>query len=171
MKGGFWSRLDILTRQSTPFLLTLALVIINQVPIHIPGFSQVMPLLPLMAIYHWALFRPELMPAYAVFIIGLMQDALSGTPVGINALVYLAVYGTVLSQERFFSGKSFVVVWLGFGLIAAAASLAVWALVSAWYAAIVAPQAVIFQYLLTTGFFPVVVWVFLRWQKSVLGSV
>jgi len=171
MKRGFWNRLDILTRQSTPFLLTLALVIINQLPLHIPGFSQVMPLLPLMAIYHWAMFRPELMPAHAVFIVGLMQDVLSGTPVGINALVYLAVYGTVLSQERFFSGKSFVVVWLGFGLIAAAATVAVWALVSAWYAAIVAPQAVIFQYLLTIGFFPVVVWVFLRWQRGVLGSV
>ena len=171
MKRTFWHQLDTMARQSTPFMLTLVLVIFIQLPLYIPEFAHIMPLLPLMAIYHWAIYRSELLPAYAVFFIGLLQDALSGAPIGVHAAVYLAVYGTVLSQHRFFFGKSFLIVWLGFGLIAAVASLAGWLLVSAWNVTIVEPKAVVFQYLVTIGFFPVVGWLFLLWQRAFLKLV
>ena len=171
VKRTFWHRLDTMARQSTPFMLTLVLVIFIQLPLYITEFAHIMPLLPLMAIYHWAIYRSELLPAYAVFFIGLLQDALSGAPIGVHAAVYLAVYGTVLSQHRFFFGKSFLIVWLGFGLIAAVASLAGWLLVSAWNVTIVEPKAVVFQYLVTIGFFPVVGWLFLLWQRAFLKLV
>ena len=74
MTPGPWQRMDLLARQLMPSMLTLVLVIINVVPLHIPGFSRVAPLLPLIAVYHWAAFRPRLLPAYAVFLIGLFQD-------------------------------------------------------------------------------------------------
>ena len=73
---------------------------------------------PLMAVYHWAIFRPRLLPAYAVFLAGLLQDILSGAPLGVNALVFLVAYGVVLSQKKFFTGKSFLILWLGFALVA-----------------------------------------------------
>ena len=114
--------MDLLARQLTPSMLTLILVVIGVVPLRILEFSTVMPLLPLMAVYHWAVFRPRLLPAYAVFLIGILQDILTGAPIGVNALVFLLVYGAVLSQKRFFTGKSFLILWLGFSLIAAAAS-------------------------------------------------
>jgi len=104
MTPGPWQRMDLLARQLMPSMLTLVLVIINVVPLHIPGFSRVAPLLPLIAVYHWAAFRPRLLPAYAVFLIGLFQDILTGAPIGVNAFVFLAVYGAVLSQKRFFIG-------------------------------------------------------------------
>ena len=121
MTPGPWQRMDLLARQLMPSMLTLVLVIINVVPLHIPGLSRVAPLLPLMAVYHWAAFRPRLLPAYAVFLIGLFQDILTGAPIGVNAFVFLAVYGAVLSQKRFLIGKSFFILWLGFALIAAVA--------------------------------------------------
>ena len=75
MKQTFWHQLDTMARQSTPFMLTLVLVIFIQLPLYIPEFAHIMPLLPLMAIYHWAIYRSELLPAYAVFLIGLLQAA------------------------------------------------------------------------------------------------
>ena len=171
MKPGLWHRMDSLTRQLTPLMLTLALVIINVVPLHIPGFSRVAPLLPLMAVYHWAIFRPRLLPAYAVFLIGILQDILTGAPVGVNALVFLAGYGAVLSQKRFFIGKSFFILWLGFALIAAVAAAINWLAVSILSATLVEPQTVFFQYLMTLGFFPAVAWFFLRWQRAFLRLV
>ena len=114
MKPSFWIRLDLLARRLTPFALTLILVMISLVPLPVPGYARVAPLLPLIGIYHWTIFRPELMPAYAVFVIGLLQDALAGMPIGVNAMAFLVVYGVVLSQRRFFVGKSFVILWLGF---------------------------------------------------------
>ncbi len=171
MIPGLWHRMDTLARQLTPSMLTLILVIVNVMPLDIPGFSRVVPVLPLIAVYHWAIFRPRLLPAYAVFLIGLFQDVLSGTPIGVNALVLLAVYGAVLSQKRFFLGKSFFILWLVFSLIAAGASAASWVLISLFNVTILEPRTVIFQYLLTLGAFPAVAWLFLRWQRAFLRQV
>jgi rod shape-determining protein MreD len=109
-----------------------------------------------------------LLPAYAVFLIGLFQDILTGAPIGVNAFVFLAVYGAVLSQKRFFIGKSFFILWLGFSLIAAGASVTSWVLLSAFHFTLVEPRTVFFQYLLTLGAFPAVAWLFLRWQRAFL---
>jgi len=171
MKPSVWFRLDVFARKLTPFLLTLMLVLISIVPVHIPGLSRVAPLLPLMAIYHWAVYRSELFPAYAVFIIGILHDIFTGTPIGINALVFLLAYGIVVSQHRFLFGKSFAVIWLGFGLVGGAASALTWALVSAWNVAVIEPSAVYFQYLLTFGLFPGLAWVFLGWQRAFLRQI
>jgi len=168
MTSGVWHRMDLLARQLTPLMLTLVLVIINVVPLHIPGFSRVTPLLPLIAVYHWAIYRPRLLPAYAVFLIGLLHDALSGLPIGVSALVFLIVYGVVLSQKSFFISKSFFILWLGFSLMAAVASFLSWLAVSILNVTLIEPGTVFFQYLMTLGFFPVIAWLFLRWQRAFL---
>jgi len=123
-----------------------------------------------MAVYQWAVYRPNLMPPLAVFFIGLIYDILSGTPLGVNAFVFLAVYGVVIYQQRFFTGKSFGVVWLGFGIVALGASILSWAMVSILSASLVEPRAAIFQYLLNFGFFPLLAWLFLRWQNTLLKA-
>lgn len=168
MKPTFGQRLDIYTRNSLPVMVTLLLVLINVIPLHIPGLSRIVPILPLMAVYQWTVYRPKLMPPLAVFFIGLMYDILSGAPIGVNAVVFLAVYGVVLYQQRFFVGKSFLVVWFGFGVVALVASVLSWLLVSILSASIVEPRAAIFQYLLNFGFFPLLAWIFLRWQNALI---
>lgn len=170
MKPTFGQRLDVYTRNSLPVLVTLLLVLANVIPLHIPGLSRIVPILPLMAVYQWAVYRPNLMPPLAVFFIGLIYDILSGTPLGVNAFVFLAVYGVVIYQQRFFTGKSFGVVWLGFGIVALGASILSWAMVSILSASLVEPRAAIFQYLLNFGFFPLLAWLFLRWQNTLLKA-
>lgn len=168
MKPTFGQRLDFYTRNSLPVLVTLLLVLVNVIPLHVPGLSRIVPILPLMAVYQWAVYRPNLMPPLAVFFIGLMFDVLSGAPLGVNALVFLPVYGVVIYQQRFFTGKSFLVVWMGFGIVAFGASVLSWAMVSILSASLVEPRAAIFQYLLNFGFFPLLAWIFLRWQNTLL---
>jgi len=166
MKPTFSQRLDTYTRNSLPVFVTLLLVLINVLPLHIPGLSRIVPILPLMAVYQWAVYRPNLMPPLAVFFIGLMFDVLSGTPLGVNAVVFLTVYGVVIYQQRFFTAKSFLVVWFGFGVVAMGASILSWILVSILSASIVEPRAAVFQYLLNFGCFPLLAWIFLRWQNA-----
>ena len=170
MKTVFWQRLDLWARQLTPFGLTLALVIFSVVPVHVPGFARVAPLLALMAVYHWSVFYPRLLPAYAVFAIGVLQDSLAGTALGVNALVLLVTYGIVLSQRRFLVGKSFFIVWLGFAIVAILAMAVSWALVSAFSVTFIDAKALVFQYLLTLGLYPVMCWFFLRWQQAFLST-
>lgn len=171
MKPTFWQRFDLVMRGITPFFLTLVLVLLGQVPLHIPGFAEVAPLLPLMAVYHWAIYRPDLLPAVAVFFAGLLQDALSGMPFGINAAVYVIVHMTVMSQQMFFTGRSFLIIWLGFTLVAAGAALLTWVLTTVMFSAYIAPEAAVVQYLVTVGMFPLLAWLQVRWQQSVLAQV
>ena len=171
MKTSIWYRLDILTRLLTPFLLTLALVVLNLVPLEIPRFSRVVPLLPLIAIYHWAVYRSELLPAYAVFMIGLLQDIFSGAPIGLYTLVFLLVYGMVIWQHRFLFGKSFAIIWLGFAIVAGGAFALVWALISLWSFSLLEIRGAFFQYLLTVASFPSLAWVFMRWQQFIIRQL
>jgi len=171
MKPGVWNRLDVLARKMTPVLLTFLLVIFNVVPLYIPGLAKIAPWLPLMAIYYWSIYQFELMPAYAVFIIGLLHDILTGAPLGANTLIFLLVYGAVVSQHRFFAGKAFWVVWLGFSLVSGGALLLDWALMSAWNLAVIALEPKVYQYFLTLGAFPGLAWLFMRWQRAFLRQV
>ncbi len=170
MSPTFWSKLDAWARQLTPFGLTMLLLLIGVVPLHVPGFGAVAPVLPLIAVFHWALYRPQLMPAVAVFAIGLLQDALTGTPIGVSAAVFVLVHGVVNTQRRFFFGKSFAIAWLGFALVSSAAFVLTWVLVSAFYGVLIQPQALFFQALLTLGCFPLLAWALLRWQMAFLRA-
>ncbi len=170
MKPSIWLRLDHWARRLTPFGFSLLLVVLNVIPLHIPGFARVAPILALIAVYHWAIYRPDLMPAYAVFIIGFLHDLLSGVPMGVHALVFLSVYGVVIWQRRFLAGKSFMITWLGFAIVGTGAAAQSWALISAYSGALVDPRALVHQYALTFGFFPILAWVFLRWQQAFLKA-
>ena len=168
MSIAFWQKLDQTARSITPFGLSLLLVILSVVPTHIPGYAQIAPILALVSIYHWAIYRPNLLPLFAVFILGLLQDLLTGTPLGLYILVFLTVYGVVLSHRRFFIGKSFTVYWFGFAVVSLVASVESWVLGSAWNFALLDFNAVTFQYLLSLGIFPIIAWIFLRWQQAFL---
>jgi rod shape-determining protein MreD len=170
MKPSFWYRLDQWARRLTPVGLTLLLVVINVIPFQVPGFARVVPLFALIAVHHWATYQPELMPAYAVFFIGVLQDMLSGVPLGLNTVVFLTVYGAVVWQRRFFVGKSFLIAWLGFAVVGAGAMALSWVLMSAFHLTLVDPRALLYQYLLTLGFFPLLAWFFLRWQQVFLKA-
>lgn len=171
MRLTIWQRIDLFARQLTPFGLTLVLLGLSLLPIPVPGLASVTPLLTVMAVYHWSVSRPELLPAYAVFLIGLIQDLLSATPVGLYAVVLLAVYGIVVWQHRFLAGKSFGIVWLGYALVSAGAVAAGWVLAMVFYGASLPAEVMAAQYLVSLGLYPMLAWILLRWQRSFLVQV
>lgn len=168
MKPSFWHRVDRFARDLTPFALTFVLLLINTIPFHIPGFAQVAPMLPLIGIYFWAVYRPDLMPAIAVFLIGILHDFLSGLPLGISALIFLAVLGAALAQRSFFFGKSFVIVWIGFLFVAAGALALKWLLLSISAGELIQARSALYQFGLTIAVFPVLSWMFTRWSQGFL---
>lgn len=169
MKPSLWQRLDILTRRMTPVLVTLCLTVVNVLPLHLPGYDRVAPVLPLMAVYHWTVYAPGLMPAHMVFVSGLLFDMLSGAPLGTNALTFLLVYGVVVSQRRFLAGKSFFIVWLGFALVALGAAIVYWTLTSLIHVTLLDGRAFVAQYGMMVGLFPIVGWLLLKLHNSFLS--
>ena len=160
MKVTVWQRLDFLARNLTPLLITLVFVIVSVMPTRLPGASYIVPAFVLMSVYYWSLHRADLLPAIAVFAIGLLQDILSGTPLGLNAVVLIGVYGVGITQRRFFYGKSFLVVWWGFMSIAAVAMALSWLLMAVFSEGLLSPRPALFEYLMTVTFYPPVAWLF-----------
>ncbi len=168
MNTALWQRLDLWARNTTPFGIAVLLVILNVIPTSIPDYAAITPTLALIAVYHWAIYRPNLLPLTAVFALGLLQDILSGAPLGVYVLVFLTAYGIVLSQRRFLTGKSFMIYWLGFAVIAFGAGVESWVLASIWNFALLDFRSLFFQSLILLGLFPIVAWMLLRWQQAFL---
>ena len=152
---GFWIRIDIIARSLIPFMLTLALVILGQVPNHITGFDRMMPMLALISIYYWSIYRPDLMPMLLVFLLGFLQDILSGSPLGLHSFLFLIGYALVGSQRRFFLGNSFGIVWWGFMLVCAIVAILEWLLSSLIGQQFLSPMPAIFSYLFSMAAFPI----------------
>lgn len=164
-------RLDTLARQMVPFASSLAIVVCGTVPFHVSAIAIVSTSLSLIAVFYWSLYRPDLMPAVAAFGIGLFQDTLMALPLGVSALVLVAVHAIVVTQRRFFLGKPFAIVWLGFALIAFAAISLSWMVISAYYGTLIAWPKIVLQMLMVVGWFPLLVWLLSRCQLSLLRQV
>lgn len=145
-----------LAARFVPFLMTLLFALISVVPLNLPGFAVVTPAFALMAVFHWTVYRPDLMPLSAVFAIGLLVDLLNGTPyVGLSALSLLIARTAVVSQRRFFVNRTFPVVWLGFLAVASGIFVFLWAVVSLLHAGMLGLRPFVFQAVLTVACYPV----------------
>lgn len=171
MKPSVWVKMDTWVRHSVPFGVTVLLLLLTAIPTHIPGFSGIAPMLPLMGVYYWAIYRPDLLPAWLAFVIGLLYDIVAGTPLGVNALVLLLVQGTAASQRKFFLGKSFAVTWWAFGLLTAGAIGMAWLLLSFLKGRPLDIAPVVFEYLMTLALFPLLTWTLARTQLAFLRDV
>lgn len=159
-------RLDTVARNLLPVAVTVAVLLAGVLPLHIAALQSVWPALPVIAVFYWTLYRPDLLPAVAVFFIGLLQDILVGLPIGVSACVLVGVHAAVNTQRRFFAGRSFEVTWLGFALVATAALLFGWLLTSLYYLELIAPEKLAFQVVTTIGFFPIFCRLLLRCRLS-----
>lgn len=154
MAAGILGKLDYFARGTVPILTTLAVVLVSVVPTRIPAFGYLTPALTLMAVYYWAIYRPDLMPMLGVFLLGLLQDLLIGGLLGTHAFIFLLTYGLVVSQRRFFHNKSFGVVWWGFMLIATGAAILSWLIAALHATAILDTRGPLVSLALTILLYP-----------------
>ncbi len=129
------ARVGLVAWIGVPTLASFIGLLIYVAPIHVLGVSFPMPLFPLMAIFFWAMARPQLMPPIVVFGIGLLQDIMTGGPLGLWAFAYLSAYTIMTTQSDAFAGRGTGMLWVGFGLMVVvcmvAAAVAGW-LVMGW---------------------------------------
>src|SRR3954465_6003713 len=110
-------------------LATFALaVVIGLLPLPIPGYAALTPAFALMAVYHWSVYRPDLLPPSFLLAIGFAQDLVTGATVPASALMLLLPPAGVLRYRRHFVGRPFPFAWAGFAVLVAAATLGLWAL-------------------------------------------
>jgi len=143
-------------RALLPLLTTLGLILLMQLQYRMSFLDNLFPFLSLIAVYYWCIFAPRLMPVSGVFFLGLLQDILSGGPIGMMALLLLLVRVFVISQGRRFLEREFLFNWLVFIIISPVFGLATWAIASLYLKESQNILNVSGQSLLTIALFPLV---------------
>jgi rod shape-determining protein MreD len=169
MAVGVWQRLDQSGRNILPFAVTILLLLVGMVPTQLPGYATVAPPLALMAVYYWAIHRPDLLRPSVAFLLGVLHDLLSGTPLGITSLLFVLAYWVTLTQRRLFLGNSFAMLWVGFAMVAAGVAVVQWVVYSVMNAQLYAVGPVAAQALLAAGIFPMPAWALMRLHRAFLS--
>ena len=101
-----------------PVLFAIFCVFFANLPISVLGGFVPAPLLALMPVYFWCLVRPDLMTPGWAFVIGVLQDMLSGGPPGIWTASFVLTYALIDRQRDAFAGLSGWGALLGFATAA-----------------------------------------------------
>lgn len=139
---------------AVPVGLSLVCVLLGLIPVGIGTGGTTAPIFTLAVAYFFAVHRPEFFPPWAVFGIGLLQDVLSGGPLGLYTVVLLAGFGLTHSQRLFLVGRSFSTLWVGFMAVCGLAAAIAWFGASVHYGVVVNPMPLVWQALITIAIYP-----------------
>jgi rod shape-determining protein MreD len=153
-----------------PIATTVLAAMIAILPMHLPGYAALAPALTLMAVYHWTIYRPDLLPPLGIFGIGLAQDLLTGAPVGAGALALLLARSAVLRCRHHFVNRIFLFVWCGFALLGTVVIFGLWALYSLLLLSFLDLRNTAFRAVLTIAIFPLASFVLGRAQRALMGA-
>ena len=103
-----------LSRLIALHLIAILFVILNISDVKIAGLSDLIPLFDLMIIFYFAIFK-NVFGIWFIFILGIWNDALNGSPLGTTALCYiLLVKFFILVNSKMMIREDFKQIWQQF---------------------------------------------------------
>jgi rod shape-determining protein MreD len=153
-----------------PIATTVLAALLSIEPLHLAGYAALTPAFTLMATYHWTIYRPDLLPVLSLFLIGTIQDLLSGGLPGVTAVTLLLARAIVLPQRHYFVDRRFPFIWAGFTLLTGGAMLFLWALHSMLAAELLDLRGPVLRAVLTIAVFPIASFLLGRSQHALIGA-
>lgn len=85
------------------------------------SYTLALPWVSAAMVYHCALL-PQTRPGTVyILLLGILQDTLSGTPLGLQTTLMLLLYGITRHHSLYYQGSPFQVIWTAFALYLALA--------------------------------------------------
>lgn len=137
-----------------PALIMLIMVVLNTLPLRIPGFEDFMPMLNVICVYYWAIYQPRLIPYWFLFLLGIVQDAMLGQLLGASSLLFMLLKLFLMTQRRFLSREAFIAVWIGFVIFSLMAAIGYWLVASYRQEAFILQAQPIIQWGMTVATYP-----------------
>lgn len=114
-----------------PALLTFFIALLMAIPMHGAVLGTGMtPAIVLICIFYWGVYSPGVLPYSFLFLLGIVQDALSGQPLGLSSFVNMGFAYLLHSQRKLMGRALFGTVWVSCALLIAMATLVQWAIIS-----------------------------------------
>lgn len=131
----------------------------------------VTPAFALVPLYYWTTHRPGLLPAPSVFGLGVVQDLVTGGPLGLWAVVFLITYSVTLWQRGMIEGLPLRFAWPVFGLVTAVGLFGGWFAASVYHADFVSVMPAVIQTLTTAALFPVAVPILVFLEREIAAAL
>lgn len=96
------------------FFSVLLLILLTYSVFHLPNFMWIMPWLGTIGIFFWAVFGHKYFGYTQVVTLGLIEDIVTGSPLGFHALAFVILYRIASQQRKYLNGKPFSVIWFGY---------------------------------------------------------
>lgn len=137
-------------------LVAIFLVILNVSDIQIDNLPRLMPLLDLMAVFYFAVFK-NIFGIWFVFLLGIWGDALNGDPLGATSLCYiLLVKFFLLLNSKMLTKENFRQIWQQFVSFCCLFLLIKWVILSIFNGVFYSPVAPLIQLVLSSSLYAVV---------------
>ncbi len=153
-----------------PAATTALAALLTLEPVPLPGYAALTPTLTLMVVYHWTLYRPDLLPPLVLFAVGLGYDLAAGEIVGVTPLLLLLARAAVLRSRPWFIRRGFVWVWAGFAVLAAGILFGQWVIASLLAWRLLGTGAIVFRAALSVALFPLASRLLGYSQQALLGA-
>lgn len=155
---------------AVPLFLIFFLTFLGMAPLGLTDYGTIAPPLGLLALFYWAVYRPDLVGPFAAFLAGFVTDTLSGTALGVYAFIFVATYGMASGQRQLFLAHSFFILWWGFAMVAVFSGAFSWFINAVVGGAFMPLRPVLFQALTAVAFFPLIAGLCGFAQKLMLGE-
>lgn len=153
-------------RRMLPALSIVLMMLISIIIVPNPKYSQVVPSFALAALFCWIVWQPGLLPVLLIFLLGLFEDLVRGTPLGMTAFIYLLTYALTRLQKDWLTNRGLDMFWIGFAGVVLTTAFVQWLILSlaAWI--FIASGAALLHSLLTIVTFPAVFWLLAPLQRT-----
>lgn len=153
-RPNLWRQLDMSARRGFPATVAALMLLLAGAPFGIAGQAQIQVAIAFASVFFWSLFRPQSMPPWIVFLLGVLIDLLGFAPLGVGVLILLALHGFALRWRRFLVRQGFGLVWLGFVALATGAAAVQWVLTSALSLRVLPVAPAAFLAVFAVGLYP-----------------
>ncbi|HEX6858603.1 MAG TPA: hypothetical protein VF138_00165 [Caulobacteraceae bacterium] len=106
-----------------PALAAFGASVLFAVPLRVFGMQLPEPVFAMVLAFSWAVIRPSILAPFVLLLLGVLLDALWGSPLGLWSLSLLIAYASVLFVRNWMSGQSSPIMWIWFAGVTALAML------------------------------------------------
>lgn len=139
-----------------PLFFSAVMLLLSYMPFNVLLPTRIHPAVGVICVYYWMLHRPDVFNLFSVFILGFLEDLLSAAPLGSNVFQLLILYVLISNWLKYFNGKPFEVMWIGFVPAALVSMLARWFAVSVYYGQFLPLDMLSFSFLITVAAYPII---------------
>lgn len=156
MRGNWQETLSSWMAKGLPLFVSLLWLMLSSIPLCSEIAANARPMVGVICIYFWTVYRPDLFNLFSVFILGLVSDIMSIAPFGIYLLLYLVTFLFVTNLIKYINEKTFEIMWIGLALLLPFILFVGWFMASVYYASFLPIKAMIFSYFLSVFLYPVI---------------